>query len=177
MLTLFNKSCNLLQLLMIKDFKKAKYYMQYKKFLLLATCTLGLNLFESGIADAGTADGHCSVLGIQEPGTNIYDGPTFCAATSLSYITVRGPLEITNSAINGKTDVSGSIKAISAKLHDVTLENNHTLETVSLQTNSTIDGNITFLGHEGIVYLENGSSIKGKVINGKVVDQVNKNSR
>lgn len=144
-----------------------------KKNIISAALIMGLSVISMNQAMAQSNDGTCAVLGYHEPGTNVYDGPTFCSNTALSYITVRGPFQLEQTKITGKTDVSGPIKANGSTLQEVVLENNMSVETVTLSGSTTVNGNITFLGMEGVVYLENGSTIKGKVINGKVINQVN----
>ena len=123
---------------------------------------------------AYAADSNCYVLGVHEPGTNIYDGPTFCARTVLSDITVRGPLQLDGTTISGLTTVSGPIKASSANLQSLLLKENLTSQEVYLLANSVVQGDITFEGKEGTVHLQAGSSIKGKVINGQVVEEKGK---
>lgn len=142
-----------------------------KKQLISAALCLSFGIFYINQASAQSNDGTCSVLGYHEPGTNTYDGPTFCSHTTLSSINARGPLQLEQTKITGKTDVSGPIKAKKSNLQDVVLENNLSVETVTLSDNTTVNGDITFLGREGIVYLENGSTIKGKVVNAKVINQ------
>ena len=142
-----------------------------KKHAILALLMLSLATTVSTSALANSAnDGSCFVLGVREPGTNIYDGPTFCIDTALTYITVRGPLQMSNSQVTGKTDISGVMEATGSLLQDVVFENNLSAATFTLSA-STVNGDITFEGKEGTVYLQDGSVIKGKVINGKVVNQ------
>jgi len=126
----------------------------------------------TAFASSATAnDGSCVVLGVRQPGTNIYDGPTWCGKVNLSYITVRGPLVLNNTMITGETDVSGPVDATDASLKDVVLESQATAVDVTLQDSTNVNGNITFNGSiPGVVYLESGSKISGKVINGKIVN-------
>ena len=122
-------------------------------------------------AIAAPIDGACWVLGVREPDSNIYDGPTTCGDIALSYLTVRGPLKLDSTKITGITTVSGPIKATGATLQDVILEKTLSAETVTLESATLVNGDITFKGKEGIVYVDSASKIKGKVINGKVINQ------
>lgn len=116
-------------------------------------------------------DGSCFVVGIREPNTNIYNGPTFCNEINLSYLTVRGPLQLDKTKVTGKTTVHGPLKANGANLDNVFIANDFTAETVTLQEGSKVNGDITFMGRAGVVYLEKNAVVKGRVINGKIVNQ------
>lgn len=125
--------------------------------------------FSNAIAANLTNDQACAVLGVREPNTNIYDGPTWCPNYSLSYLTVRGPLELDKTQVTGLTDVSGPVKLNGAVIGDLLLEKQLTAEQVNIQDNSIVNGDIHFLGKSGEVYLQSGSIIKGSVINGKII--------
>ena len=142
-----------------------------KKTVIAAALVVGLSTSACNLAVAASSvkDGVCSVIGHHESGTNIYDGPTFCGMTTLSYITVRGPLQLDCTVITGMTDMSGPVLAKGANMQDIMVENDQTPQTVTLQAGSTVKGNITFAGPEGTVYLEAGSNILGQVINGQVI--------
>lgn len=135
----------------------------------IVTSIILMSCGTSALANNTNIDPGCAVLGIREPNTNIYDGPTWCPNYTLSYLTVRGPLQLDQTQVNGLTDVSGPVKSSGAILQDLLLEKQLTPVQVTLQSNSVINGNIRFLGKTGEVFLESGSIIKGEVINGKII--------
>lgn len=138
-------------------------------FIILALGQLSVTTITE--ARSQNIEGTCHVIGIKEANTNSYYGPTFCDHIVLSSITVRGPLQLDSTTINGMTRVSGPIKAKRASMQDIIMEDNRSVETINLQDISTVTGNIIFEGKKGIVYVENGSIIEGRVINGEVVTQ------
>jgi len=120
------------------------------------------------VLNEASANDLCSVLGFHEPGTNIYDGPTFCENVTLKNINVRGPLTILKSKITGVTEVSGPLTADQTTFSSIILDNIGTPITVQLKTRSIINKDITFLGIAGKVMIEDGVKIYGKIINGVV---------
>lgn len=112
-------------------------------------------------------ENNCFVLGIHEPNSNIYDGPTFCENISLPYITVRGPLQMHHTRIDGLVTVSGPFKSNSSFLNNIEIEPQIEAVSVILKNHTIVNGNIKFKGNKGHVYLEN-SIIHGKIINGSV---------
>lgn len=116
------------------------------------------------------ANDACIVIGYHEPGTNTYDGPTYCNNVNISNITVRGPLVASNAIFTGKTDVSGPITVSTTTLDQIVSESNGTPTKVTLKSASTVKGDIDFEGLlPGKVYLESGSHVDGKIINGKIL--------
>ena len=136
-----------------------------------AAIAVGLGLTLSTGALAAVNDGTCIVVGYHQPGTNIYDGPTTCGDFSLSNIVVHGPLKLSQTTITGETNVSGPMTTSGATLSNVVMNDHSSHETVTLQANTKVNGDITFKGSAGTVYLSGGSSISGKVINGRVINQ------
>jgi hypothetical protein len=137
---------------------------------LIVGILLGTSVVTANAAvPAKAQDGSCTVIGVHEPNSNIYDGPTFCGDISLSYLTVRGPAVLNQTTVTGTTDISGPLSTASARLKDVTLEAQGSAIDIVLKNGTAVSGNITFVGKPGIVYLESGSTISGFVNNGTIV--------
>lgn len=141
-----------------------------KKMILKLAIMTGLYTLMCAAVMAESSEA-CYVVGFHDPHTHVYNGPTICPNITLSSLTVRGPLQLNQTTIKGLTTVSGPIKAKGAKPQDIIVNENLTIGKVVLQSASTVYGNIEFKGKEGVVYLEAGSFVKGKVINGKIVNQ------
>lgn len=114
----------------------------------------------------------CAVLGVHEPNSNTYDGPTWCKEVELSNLTVRGPTQIQESCIHGLVDVSGPVNLSQSNISGVLIEDNLSSNTVTISNQTKIIGNIVFLGKTGKVVIDHSSKINGKVING-VINHVN----
>ncbi len=110
----------------------------------------------------------CSVLGFHQPGTQTYDGPTWCEQVNIKNIIVRGPLQIMQSVMTGSPNVSGPITSSDSRCSSITEENNLTKEIITLKNASIVSGNIIFKGVFGSVVLSQDSKILGRVINGKI---------
>ena len=112
------------------------------------------------------ASNNCTVIGVHEPNSNVYDGPTWCDSVILPDITVRGPLTITGSKIAGKMSVSGPVKSSHSSIESITIESNFSQNKIILETGTTISKNIVFKGIKGIVYRDKTSCVNGHIING-----------
>lgn len=134
-----------------------------KKRILISGCIASLFLSCSVLAHDS-----CTVIGYHEPGTQTYDGPTFCDHVTIKNIIVRGPLHVAHSRMRGMTEVSGPIFAKNTVFDNITVENNFSHMLVVLK-NTTLDkGNLDFQGESGFYRLDNTSNICGKVINGSI---------
>lgn len=115
------------------------------------------------------ANNDCVVIGYHEPGSNTYDGPTYCKNVSVSNIVVRGPLYSTSSVFTGETDVSGPITSNKSIFDHILSEANGSTTKIKLSDASHVKGDIVFKGMlPGIVYLAGGSTVTGKVVNGTI---------
>lgn len=110
----------------------------------------------------------CSVLGVREPNSNIYDGPTWCQEVHLNEILVRGPFSINDSAISGETEVSGPIQSFKTQFKNIVIDANHTSNKVILKNKSNVSGDVVFKGIKGEVDIDCSSKVKGKIVNADV---------
>lgn len=125
-------------------------------------------IFSCALVSASFAD-DCFVIGFHEPHTHIYNGPTFCNQVKLKGLTVYGPLQVKNSVISGEINVSGPIAAEQSKLGNLTVQKQLTAQKIKLSDHTVVDGDITFIGKPGSVFLNSHSTVNGKVINGAVI--------
>lgn len=86
-------------------------------------------------------------------------------------ITGAGLFTANDSAIKSTLDQSGKIIASNTSFKNIIMESEIEASTISLAVNSTVQGDITFKGKAGTVYLKSGSSISGTVHNGSIVRQ------
>lgn len=137
-----------------------------KTYIALSTALLGACTF----AHAATDEALCNVVGYHEPHSNIYNGPTECGNISLSTLTVHGPLHLDHTRVQGRTEISGPLLATAARLQDVIIKPQLTATQINLEKFTTVEGQITFEGKAGTVYLQKGSTLSKPVINGTVVE-------
>jgi len=114
------------------------------------------------------AANNCSVLGVHEPNTNIYDGPTWCENTKLSNLIVRGPLSISHSNVLGTTDISGPVQSKNATFHKVVIHSSLSQQKVILSQKTTVNGDLIFVGVRGKVFVDKSSKVTGKIVNAEV---------
>ena len=133
--------------------------MVIKKFCILVLTSL---LSNSIFAD------DCFVIGFHAPNTDIYNGPTFCQNVKLKDIIVYGPLQVKQSAITGNIAVSGPIQSSESQLGFIEIKKQWTSQKITLSHHSVVNGDITFDGKAGRVYLSKDSRINGRVVNGKI---------
>lgn len=112
----------------------------------------------------------CSVIGIHEPNSNIYDGPTWCEHVHLSDLDIRGPLIIDDSKIDTQVIVSGPIKSSDTSMQSIQIKNNLSKNKITLVNGTKVFGNIEFKGVKGVVYIDQKSKIIGRIINGEERD-------
>ena len=117
-------------------------------------------------AYANNTDPSCAVLGVREPNSNTYDGPTFCQNIKLHDINVRGPLQVTNTSITGLAKINGPLLAIASQLQTITSENTYTPEFIKLTADTLVKGDIVFKGKRGKLLIDATSKLMGKLING-----------
>ena len=130
----------------------------------------------------------CSVIGYHPPGSQTYNGPTWCNNVSIENIIVHGPLQIQQSTLSGETkvdgpmtvsqttfsgetNIGGPITATQSHFNAINERNSFSNQTISLADNSVVNGNIVFTGVMGTVILDKSSTVTGKVVNGTIVHQ------
>lgn len=115
-----------------------------------------------------SASNSCSVLGVHEPNTNIYDGPTWCENTRLNEIIVRGPLSVSHTKVNGSTEVSGPIQSKYSCFKNIIIHSSYSHQKVILSQGTKVDGNIIFKGVRGKVFIDKSSKVDGHIINADI---------
>lgn len=110
----------------------------------------------------------CAVLGVHEPGTNTYDGPTWCKKITVSNLIVRGPLSITHSKVTGLAEVSGPVSAKQSNFQNIQIDQNYSVNHINLKNHTCVRGNITFIGKKGILDIDSTSRVQGQIINAVV---------
>ncbi len=138
-------------------------------------------------------DGSAKINGSTFNGGEINGSSSLTDVNVLGAIKVNGSLEATNSTFLKETRINGSLKGNNSVFkNDLIISSNKTIlnncstkniyikksssglfsmnkeNAVYLNGKSQVNGNIKFAG-KGIVYVEKGVKIAGKVINGKVV--------
>jgi hypothetical protein len=158
-----------------------------------------------------------------DPGTHVFNGPTFCEPGQVDEIEVNGFLSVSGTTI-GKVTVNGQSGTIDANINEmvingdlqtrntklnqlqllgskgaslidtsltninstgfifltnskvagsitITNSGNEPRKIVSVGSSSVVQGNITFVGKDGVVYKSKDSTINGQVINGRVIEE------
>ncbi|OGT26792.1 MAG: hypothetical protein A3I77_08270 [Gammaproteobacteria bacterium RIFCSPLOWO2_02_FULL_42_14] len=114
------------------------------------------------------AQDDCIVLGFHQPGTQTYEGPTWCEKKSINKIIVHGPLQADQSTLTGDTSVSGPIKSDHTQFDGIKITDQLTTEIVSLTNHSLVKKDLVFNGQKGTVILDKTSKVLGKIINAHV---------
>lgn len=131
--------------------------------------------------------GSATLNGTTVTGSVLVTGPLQSSNANMGSLYVAGTATLNNSHVNGDTNIAGPLITTNTKLNgnlfvaanqttlNSTTVNGSTMiksslqsPTLNLNSNSQINNSLTFQGLPGLVVEQGGSSVNGKIINGKV---------
>jgi cytoskeletal protein CcmA (bactofilin family) len=144
-----------------------------------------------GVTPSISANGPVTINDtIVQQATNV-NGTLTADKATLNQLIVNGSVALTSSLVKGVATINGTLTATKTNFEDtITISTNNATfsqcqaadiivdnsgdgivspQTITIDQNSKIDGDITFKGNDGVVNLGPNSTITGKVIGGKVV--------
>ena len=130
--------------------------------------------------DGFTVGGNLAVSGpIQAKGLTVsgmltVQGPAHIESGKLHEKMVNGPVHLNGVTINGTLNYAATLSVVnnSTLVNVLVRGSDSTPDILCLSNQSQVTGNVTFKGVEGLVYLSDGSAIKGSVSGGKAVNGV-----